>query len=602
MNFSNYSSAITELRSYKDDSFIVESVLLEASTQIMVSTASKKSQTKWVRYANSSTQHIPTQLSDKELEEELKSPSLSAFFEKIYPSLEEALTQNELVDVDKGVISVGEELGNLTKSNLEGEQIFTHLEYTKGRQVLYLEWHPEIAGMIIMCTGPKGGYQDVLASLGVDEPSYGLVWSFEDPVKPRAILQAPEELTKISFCPRLPSAVVATTACGSVHVFDVGFLTGGGPCPLDYNVKDKQMGVSMDSVDSSIISPIISSSISSSHHGYITALSWLPANAQINPDGTLLTSAQPRATSQFVTAGTDGIISVWSLGNTELDVLGRDELVSILKISVVTPVLKNCAINSFLFDHSTPSSTFLASIEDGQVITMSWDGAYETLTKETKKLKRRRARGFGQVVDDSAPKTLLPLQTLISTSVPTIDTVIKAHSTTIHSLQRSQFLPEVTMSADRFCVCLWNRDMPIFKIEVGVENVGICITCACLSDARPGVILFGLSDGSVSVWDLIDSTQRPFSTTSVCVSSITHLCYRRRVKLAGKRGMADVVACGDSQGSVHILEIPRVLRQKIPHEATTMKRLLASEVIRQEYVDARTKELALKSKEVVSIK
>lgn len=101
------------------------------------------------------------------------------------------------------------------------------------------------------------------------------------------------------------------------------------------------------------------------------------------------------------------------------------------------------------------------------------------------------------------------------------------------------------------------------------------------SPTRPGVFFIAKSDGTVDIWDLLDRTHSPILTQSISIHKLTHLS----CKIVSAK--QQLIAIGDSIGTLHIMEVPWSLRRTINGEYQSVKAYLARETERRGFVKQR---------------
>ncbi len=119
---------------------------------------------------------------------------------------------------------------------------------------------------------------------------------------------------------------------------------------------------------------------------------------------------------------------------------------------------------------------------------------------------------------------------------------------------------------------------------------------------RPAVFFVGKSDGSIDMWDLLDRSHVPSLTQNVCSCPITSMefHYSHHINSSTGRGSSintgssslttagpagsstnnilntatgsssrvQLLAVGDDQGRLHVLEVPRNLTRKVHKEVS----------------------------------
>jgi dynein intermediate chain 3, axonemal len=130
---------------------------------------------------------------------------------------------------------------------------------------------------------------------------------------------------------------------------------------------------------------------------------------------------------------------------------------------------------------------------------------------------------------------------------------------------------------------------PVFTSPPGI----VAITSVCFSLTRPAVVCVGRANGQVEIWDLLDRSHEPFMSHPASVTRITDLVYHRRVRVPAQDGrrvnVRDMLAVGDSGGTLHVLELPRSLTHLVQQEHKLLISFCKREVARSEYADSRRK-------------
>jgi dynein intermediate chain 3, axonemal len=101
------------------------------------------------------------------------------------------------------------------------------------------------------------------------------------------------------------------------------------------------------------------------------------------------------------------------------------------------------------------------------------------------------------------------------------------------------------------------------------------------SPSRPAVFFIAKSDGSIDVWDLLDRTHAPILTQSISAHQLTFISCR---SISPKQ---QLIAIGDSLGTLNIMEVPWSLRRTVSGELQAVKAYFLRETERQSYVKAR---------------
>ncbi|EFJ06846.1 hypothetical protein SELMODRAFT_430335 [Selaginella moellendorffii] len=109
------------------------------------------------------------------------------------------------------------------------------------------------------------------------------------------------------------------------------------------------------------------------------------------------------------------------------------------------------------------------------------------------------------------------------------------------------------------------------------------LTSGCWSPSRPGVLYIGRIDGSIEVWDLIDHSHQPSALASIGSCQVTSMEF-------WPLQSPQMLAVGDIQGILHIMEIPRRLRRMVHREKSMVRKFLDRQQAWVEDVESREKE------------
>ena len=145
-------SQYNDCRPYKDPNFELKRWTHDIAVQALPARADTHAQTTWFRPANKALQYGAISLGERERLEALGSEGMGAFLSTVRERYEDALQQNESVDIFQDEFaSLADEdtsLGNTTDSELRELQSFNHLTYCTDRMLCYLDWQPGVKGTI----------------------------------------------------------------------------------------------------------------------------------------------------------------------------------------------------------------------------------------------------------------------------------------------------------------------------------------------------------------------------------------------------------------------------------------------------------------------
>merc|ERR1719387_1042937 len=197
---------IITCRQQKDPNFALNKRELECGIQAVPVMKETACMTQWFRPVNAFTQYDKDDFLDRQKgEDEL----LAGFLTRVSRPIEEALQQNETVDIFQDEFaSLGEEdmgFGSKSTSNIKEVRNFHDVTYTKAKRVQWTEWVPDTATtpspMLVSSVCDNMLFNDRVEGSGKASISHVLVWSFHDSLAPHAVIQSPWEVTYFKFWP-----------------------------------------------------------------------------------------------------------------------------------------------------------------------------------------------------------------------------------------------------------------------------------------------------------------------------------------------------------------------------------------------------------------
>lgn len=172
-----------------------------------------------------------------------------------------------------------------------------------------------------------------------------LIWSFDDCLRPKLVLESESQVTSVSFCPRDGNALIG--GCANGQVYDAvaasrkqGKTTSSNAQIVVWDIKGRieelervvvqtaaeakyasvvrSLGAWMrETLDPALVRPVASSSLQDSQKGAITKIEWLSPYSKLDDRGILreVPAETPEAdlSLQFVASSEDGSIAFWDL-------------------------------------------------------------------------------------------------------------------------------------------------------------------------------------------------------------------------------------------------------------------------------------------------
>lgn len=134
-------------------------------------------------------------------------------------------------------------------------------------------------------------------------------------------------------------------------------------------------------------------------------------------------------------------------------------------------------------------------------------------------------------------------------------------------LDVSPFFEDIVLTLHDFHFCVWKHHIaqPLFESMV-YKNAHI--SCGGFSPFRPGVIVVGKTDGALDIWDFLDQSHKWTIQYNVVACALTSLKFHETLQ--------HIVAVGDIDGTLHLLEFPGTLFRKQGDEEKYHHRIFAT--------------------------
>ena len=153
------------------------------------------------------------------------------------------------------------------------------------------------------------------------------------------------------------------------------------------------------------------------------------------------------------------------------------------------------------------------------------------------------------------------------------------HDGPVKTVARSPFNKDLLLTLGGWNLCLWHVEVDEPLLVSRSHDAQL--TAGHWSPARPAVFFVAKSDGTVDVWDLLDRTSDPVLTQPVTPHSITRVVPHR------VSSQQQLLAIGDSYGTLHVLEVPWVFRTPVSRELAALNTYVEREQARIAYMGGR---------------
>ena len=368
--------------------------------------------------------------------------------------------------------------------------------------------------------------------------------------------QAPGDVYSFRFCPSNPDIVVAGVASGQVIAWNLADARAQAAETKMITGDAQEEGGS----NTIAAQPFVLSAIDQSHRRTITDIQWLPSWLDMSEKGKLTRKPDTGAEQQqFLTVSADGQVLFWDLQKAlqavadeqktkdekEKEKSRKEGWWPTHKVALTHPdssVEPSCVHVIFDVPDDAEAACRLFSVtEEGEIIS----------------------------IDLSNPGT---------DSQRGVRSVIAGHHSPCCALQRSPHVPDVQLSVGDWSFHLWKEGVssPLFSAPFA----SCLLTCGAWSPTRPAVVFIGKADGGIDVWDLLDRSHEPSMSVSITSAAVTSMQFHNQ---ANKQ----LLAVGDDQGTVHVMEVPRNLRRMANAEKNFTSNFFEREEKRVEYVQQR---------------
>eukprot|EP01137_Pigoraptor_chileana_P012527 Opistho-2@64993 len=587
-----------EYKSYSDKNFDIRILELDKGIQAVPIVVESMCQTNWLQPVDAAIEYEPREYDEEKQKEILESAELGQFVENVRLRFERALQQNEIMDVfNDDLVDIGDEeglFGAKSDSILKEHQSFTDLKFSKDKSISCIDWHPTIRGVVaVSCTERLTFDERVTdAARVLMTPSLILVWSFQDPIHPQLILEAPDDVTVFRFNPLEPHLLAGGCMNGQLVLWDLTEYTE----QLVSQLPTKELFGDDDKKElhTAIVKHTVVSSIESSHKAAITDLHWLPADAEVTATGEVIENEDKKC-HQLGTIAADGTLLVWDTRGNK-----RDHMKSLKNLDLIWRPLMKVTLNrpdiagefggtKFVLprplasqahhhesaldrvshgddphhlrggsagrsrkklDIPTHSTKFFAGTEDGELVYMDW-----------------------RVEKDHESGKIIPTKA---------EQFWRGHSGAVSALQRSPFFKDLLLGVGAWTFSIWKEDIRGSPLLISPCSQTY-MTGGCWSPSRPGVFYIAKADGNVDVWDILDRSHEPAMTQNVSsfpIKSISPV----QVSQHSQATRLQFLAIGDDAGTLHILEVPRSLTRPSSNEVAAVENFFEREAKRVHYM------------------
>ena len=168
----------------------------------------------------------------------------------------------------------------------------------------------------------------------------------------------------------------------------------------------------------------------------------------------------------------------------------------------------------------------------------------------------------------------------INNGVTVYDSGSGKHHGAIYSIQRNPVHNKFFLTVGDWTARIWAEDLKTPIITTKYHDS--YLTSGCWSPSRPGVMFLTRADGVLDVWDFYHGQNDVAYSHKIGNSVLSSIGIQENGKL---------VAVGDANGSVHLLEVCDSLAHQRPNEKSTINNIFERETKREKNLEIREKEL-----------
>jgi len=175
-------------------------------------------------------------------------------------------------------------------------------------------------------------------------------------------------------------------------------------------------------------------------------------------------------------------------------------------------------------------------------------------------------------------------------SVKVFDTGASKHHGPVYQVQRNPFHTKFFLSVGDWTAKVWSEDN-----HTPVLSTHYCkayVTAGCWSPTRAGVFFTARSDGVLDVWDYYHRQSAVAYSHKVSDHALSSLAVQGSPQDGGGR----LVAVGDANGTVSLLEVSESLSTSQHNEKSSVGAMLEREAVREKALEQRAAQLAKAAK------
>ena len=570
---------------------------------------------------------------------------LVEFAQRVLPRLEHSLSQNETLNIyladlgsggEGGAGGAGGEGGE--GKGLKEERQFMDLELSQNKGLPAVEWHPKNGSWLAVAAAPRLTLEQRVFESGMPRVSHVLLYTLGEFVS-QIVLEVPSDVTVMAWNKANANLLVCGCVSGQVCLFDMTAANAQlAAAASSGSAKQEAADDAAPAAEAKAprVAPRFVSSVEGGHSRPVVAVRWLPLSHHLTPRGAIAEEKDSAWPLQFMSVAGDGMVAVWDLRFRERELArlgaksggaakkappkgkggaaaqaaedGPEMLESALvpgakgipapppdvlwvpayKVLLKLGLLPFAACAVSWPPDSHPADPILLGSEGGLLAAADWapvgEGTHRDVWTRMDEAASAPAKGKGKGGDDDDDKPAAgggggggagkdggSRMLWVSTEADRPAVCVRRHPT----------VAGVFLVVTDFSFAIWRAGTPgalfVSAAAPAAHTVGMW------SPTRPGVVMLGRADGTLDCWDLLDNTAKPVVSFALVSVPITSMQFRTQYTTASGQKDKQLLAVGDSKGSLHILAVPPALKRGPSNEAAQLTGFLEREAARSAY-------------------
>ncbi|XP_014616644.1 PREDICTED: WD repeat-containing protein 63-like [Polistes canadensis] len=502
-------------------------------------------------------------------------------------------------------------------------QSFYDGKLTKQKVINDLSWHPLWTGIACATYTHHSKAEHFVGQRAYDEvlrdskgDNLALIWSFNDCLSPKLILECPREITAISICPLNSNVIIGGCVNGQIAIWsipgrieNVEAVTVHTSAQVRYRIAMRSLMRWMrETVGSSVVRPVAMSSLQHSQKGAITQIAWIPPYHKVEKNGRIQSLAAGTTLEdlpwQFVTSSMDGTIAFW-----DLKLVPKTEN-STKKETTLKEKQKQGTLPYALLESTSPFEKFNRIWKPYYMLFIHYPNenrrpVLSTFTMHSSKLNKQLDEPFPIIKTDITMRRYYKLikekpdynmkpEILIGTiegyvGLVTwegfkIDTNLtgnheeckwkwmkRIHDGPVTHMARSEYHEKIVATVGGHIFAIWRED---YEEPIIWKKSNLSYTGCTWGNFRPTILVLVRIDGTIEIWDFIVKGQEPIITQSVSGRIITGI-YTHELPLDPQ-----CVGICDFNGTLRIFTAPPTLLRFDVSDITWMQNYADQQVDR----------------------